>query len=193
MRFGLDFGGLIPGAKGSVLAVLLRTGKPMSGRHIGGMIGQRHSLWAVQTALKELAATGLVEAETYGNSTLHKLNEQHIWVPLLRAMASPVESLRQVVAEASAGAGSVILFGSIARGEAQPGSDVDLAVIAPAGWDGALHLQDAVWERLGNACDVLVFTESEFLAKAAFEPVVADIIRDGIPLAGAVPRLRVRA
>ena len=190
MLFDVPFSGLIPGAKGAVLDVLLRTGKPMTGRHIAAMVGDKHSLYAVQTALRELVAIGLVEAETYGRSTLHRLNGQHALVPSLRALVSPVAILRQVVQEASQGAEAVILFGSIARGEAGPASDVDLAVLAPAGWDGALALQDAVWQRLGNNCDILVFTADEFLAKVGLEPVVGDILRDGIALVGEMPRLR---
>jgi hypothetical protein len=34
MFFGEPFGGVIPGARGAVLAVLLRTGEPMTGRQM---------------------------------------------------------------------------------------------------------------------------------------------------------------
>jgi len=190
MFFNVPFSGLIPGARGAVLAVLLRTGKPMTGRNVHAMVGAGHSLWAVQEALKELVLVGLVEADAYGRSMLYRLNEGHALVPSLRAMAYPVDVLTHVVSGASDGADAVILFGSIARGESGPGSDVDLAVIAPTGWDGALALQDAVWEGLGNNCDVLVFTADEFVAKSETEPVVGDILRDGVPLVGTMPRLR---
>ncbi|MCL2471038.1 MAG: nucleotidyltransferase domain-containing protein [Propionibacteriaceae bacterium] len=188
--FDVPFSGLIPGAKGAVLDVLLRTGKPMTGRHVASMVGAKHSLWAVQSALKELVAIGLVVAETYGRSTVHQLNGQHAFVPPLREFARPLEVLSRVVQEANQGAQAVILFGSLARGEAGPASDVDLAVLAPEGWNGALALQDAVWERIGNACDVLVFTVDDFLAKVGIEPVVDDIVRDGVPLVGEMPKLR---
>ena len=42
--FSLPFSGLIPGAKGAVLSVLLRTGKPMTGRNVSAMVGAEHSL-----------------------------------------------------------------------------------------------------------------------------------------------------
>jgi len=187
MMFNLPFSGLIPGAKGAVLAVLLRTGKPMTGRYLSAMVGEGHSLWAVQNALKELVSIGLVEVEIIGRSTLHQLNDQHALAPVLREMAYPVEVLTRVVSEASEGADAVILFGSIARGEADAASDIDLAVIAHEGWNGRLALQDAVWQGLGNNCDVLVFTPDELLQRADAEPVVAAIIRDGIPLVGALP------
>ena len=71
---------------------------------------------------------------------------------------------------------TVILFGSVARGDA----NIDLAVIAPAGWDGRTDLEDTVHTRLGNNCDVLVFTPEDFTRLAdTGEPVVREILTDG--------------
>ena len=86
---------------------------------------------------------------------------------------------------------TVIVFGSIARGQASRDSDIDLAVIATPGWDGRTDLEDAVRTSVGNGCDVLVFTPDHFqqLAQAG-EPVVSDILRDGVALIGSLPRTR---
>ena len=48
MLFGEPFGGLIPGARGAVLGVLLRTGTPLTGRQLRGLIRDENSLWTVQ-------------------------------------------------------------------------------------------------------------------------------------------------
>ena len=48
MRFDVAFGGLIPGASGAVLAVLLRTGSGLTGRQVHGLVRDRFSLWSVQ-------------------------------------------------------------------------------------------------------------------------------------------------
>ena len=86
---------------------------------------------------------------------------------------------------------AVILFGSIARGEANVHSDVDLAVIAPAGWEGRTDLEDAVRTRLGNDCDVLVLTPEDFTRRSGtVEPVVREILTDGVALIGSIPRMR---
>jgi len=61
MHFGEPFGGVLPGARGAVLAVLLRTGEPLTGRQIHGIVSEGHSLWSVQEALKALTQLGLVE------------------------------------------------------------------------------------------------------------------------------------
>lgn len=69
-------------------------------------------------------------------------------------------------------------------------SDIDLAVIAPNRWDRRVEMADAVRTRLGNDCDVLVFTPAEFEERArGGEPVVGDILRDGVALVGTKPRV----
>lgn len=81
------------------------------------------------------------------------------------------------------------MFGSVARGEAHVDSDIDLAVIAPDDWDGRTHLQEQVQARLGNNCDVLHLTAEQVTTPPAErEPVVSEILRDGIPLVGRMPR-----
>lgn len=190
MFFGEPFGGLIPGARGAVLSVLLRTGAPLTGRQIHGLVRDRHSLWSVQEALKALTRLGVVETQTIGRAGVHTISEGHAAVAHLRALADPLAMLRAAIAE-SAGSEveSVIVFGSIARGEAREGSDIDLAVIASSGWDGRTDLENSVRTKVGNGCDVLVFTPSQFQQLASSgEPVVSDILRDGLALIGSMPR-----
>jgi predicted nucleotidyltransferase len=192
MFFNEPFGGIIPGARGAVLAALLRTGTPLTGRQIHGLLSDDYSLWTVQKALKSLTKLGLAETQTIGRAGVHTINEEHASVAPLRALLDPVAALREVVNAVTDGdVQAVLLFGSIARGEATPDSDIDLAVIAPPGWDNRVELEDSVRTRLGNDCDVLVLTEADFNRLAASgEPVVSDILRDGVALIGAKPRVK---
>lgn len=193
MFFNQPFGGVVPGARGAVLAALLRTGTPLSGRQIHGLVGDDHSLWTVQQALTALTRLGVVETQMVGRAGQHTINEDHVSVRALRTLLDPIAALGDVVTDAIQVArdevSGVILFGSIARGEATSESDIDLAVIASSGWDQCSELEDAVRTRLGNDCDVLVFTASEFARSAANgEPVVLDILRDGVALIGSMPQ-----
>lgn len=195
MYFGEPFGGLIPGARGAVLAVLLRTDAPLTGRQIHGLVHTEHSLGAVQEALRVLARLGIVETRTVGRAGVHTINESHAAVAHLRSLADPVGALKQAIAESTdSQVEAVVLFGSIARGEASVDSDIDLAVIASADWDGRDRLEETVRSRLGNGCDVLLFTPDQFhqLARDG-EPVVSDILRDGVALVGRKPRVRIGA
>lgn len=189
MNFGEPFGGLMPGARGAVLAALLRTGAPLTGRRVHALVGDRHSLGAVQQALRDLEQIGIITTETVGRAGVHRINDQHDAVAPLRLLASPLGMLTRVVTEAVSGVDAVILFGSAARGEAHVDSDIDLAVVAPEDWDGRVALADSVRDRLGNDCDVLHLTAEQFFEEAATrEPVVAEILRDGVALLGRLPR-----
>ena len=189
MDFGEPFGGLMPGARGAALAVLLRTRAPLTGRRVHALIADRHSLGAVQQALRDLDRLGLITTEAIGRAGVHRINEGHAAIAPLRALASPIEMLTRVVEETVRGVEAVIVFGSVARGDAHADSDVDLVVIAPEAWDGRAELQEQVHERLGNDCDVLHLTGDHFkLAPEEREPVVAEILRDGIALVGTMPR-----
>jgi predicted nucleotidyltransferase len=192
MFFNEPFGGIIPGAHGAVLAALLRTDTPMTGRQIHGLLSDDYSLWTVQQALKSLTKLGMVETQTIGRAGVHTINEDHVSVAPLRRLLDPVAALREaIIAVTGGGVQAVLLFGSIARGEGTPDSDIDLAVIAPSDWDSRVELEDSVRLRLGNNCDVLVLTEADFNRLAASgEPVVSDILRDGVALIGTKPRVK---
>src|SRR3954451_3606988 len=191
MLFSEPFGGVVPGVRGAVLAVLLRTDAPLTGRQVHALISDHYSLWTVQEALKALTQLGLVHTQTIGRAGVHTINEDHVSVPPLRALLDPMAALTEIVREAVGNdVKAVILFGSIARGEASIQSDVDLAVIAPVGWDGSTDVEDAVRARLGNDCDVLVFTPEDFTRLLdTGEPVAQEILADGVALIGSIPRV----
>lgn len=192
MLLNEPFGGLIPGARGAVLSTLLRTDARLTGRQVHALVSDRHSLWSVQEALKAWVQLGVVHTEIIGRAVVHAINEDHYTVAPLRSLLDPMAALTKTAAQiAGEDVEAVIVFGSVARGEANEGSDIDLAVIAKSGWDGRVDLEDAVRKRLGNDCDVLVFTATDFTSlAAAHEPVVREILVDGIPLIGTMPRVK---
>jgi predicted nucleotidyltransferase len=193
VRFGEPFGGLLPGARGAVLAALLRTGAPMTGRQVHGLVRDQCSLWSVQQALASLVGLGVVTSREVGRARVHAINEDHYAIQPLRVLLDPLAALQETVrATVGSSVEAVILFGSVARGEATADSDVDLVVLAGPDWDGRAELEDVIRARLGNDCDVLVFTPEEFsrLAASRDEPVVAEILADGVVLVGSLPQLQ---
>jgi uncharacterized protein len=83
----------------------------------------------------------------------------------------------------------VILFGSRARGQAQPDSDVDLVVIEKEqfGPDRSRREEiDRIYRALARFLvpnDVLVFSQDELdIWKHAINHVLADVVREGKPL-----------
>jgi predicted nucleotidyltransferase len=192
MLFNEPFGGVIPGARGAVLSTLLRTDARLTGRQVHALVSDRHSLWSVQEALKAWAQLGVVHTEIIGRAVVHAINEDHCTVAPLRSLLDPLAALTETAAQIVGDhVEAVILFGSVARGEAHEGSDIDLAVIAQSGWDGRVDLEETVRRRLGNDCDALVFTVKDFARlAAAHEPVIDEILVDGIALIGTMPRVK---
>lgn len=190
MFFSEPFGGVIPGPRGAVLAILMRTGAPLTGRQVHALLDDRHSLWTVQQALKELAQLGMTETRPVGRAGMHVVNEDHAAVLALRPLLSPFDVLARVVCDATSNdVDAVVVFGSVARGDAYPGSDIDLAVFAPSTWERRVELEDVVRTSLGNQCDVVHLTDADLARPAAErEPVIAEILRDGVVLLGSLPR-----
>jgi predicted nucleotidyltransferase len=192
MDFSNPFGGLIPGPQGQVLSALLRTSTPLTGRQIHRLVGAGRSLASTQQAITALIDLGVINVTQAGRAHLHVVNPDHYAVSPLRMLLDPVgllEGLVRSVVDPSVRA--VVLFGSVARGEATERSDIDLAVIAPGSWPGRVDLAEAVTRRMGNACDVIVFTPEEFARSK--EPVVEGIVRDGVALYGEIPTRSVAA
>jgi predicted nucleotidyltransferase len=176
-----------------VLAALLRTGAPMTGRQVHGLVRDQCSLWSVQEALASLVGLGVVMSREVGRARVHAINEDHYAIQPLRVLLDPFAALQEAVrATVGSSVEAVVLFGSVARGEATADSDVDLVVLAAPGWDGRSELEDVVRARLGNDCDVLVFTPEQFsrLAATGDEPVVAEILADGVVLVGSLPQVQ---
>lgn len=99
----------------------------------------------------------------------------------LRARAREVLDRRPDVLE-------VRLFGSLARGQAHPGSDADLFVVLRDGAPPFLERQPALAREfggLGIGCDIVAFTESEARALRAEGRRFARAVYDeGLLLAG---------
>src|ERR1700685_1642589 len=112
MLLNEPFGGLIPGARGAVLSALLRTDARLTGRQVHALVSDRHSLWAVQEALKAWVLLGVVDTEIIGRAVVHSINEDHYAVTPLRSLLDPMTALTdtasQIVGE---DVEAVIVFG----------------------------------------------------------------------------------
>ncbi len=164
----------------------------MTGRQVYGLVRDQCSLWSIQQALASLVGLGVVTSRDVGRAMVHAINEDHYAIQPLRVLLDPFAALKEAVQGAvGSSVETVILFGSVARGEATADSDVDLVVIAPPDWDGRSELEDVVRSQLGNDCDVLVFTPELFsrYTSSGDEPVVAQILTDGVVLFGSLLQL----
>lgn len=122
------------------------------------------SLGTVQQELRRLARIGLVSARKDGNRTYYQANKDNPLYEDLRNVVLKTDGLVNVVGEVldPADVELALIFGSIARGDAGPESDVDLLVISPLGLRRIVRLLSGVGERLGRQINPHVMTREEF-------------------------------
>ncbi len=179
-----------------ILRYLCRASGAHTGRAIGQAVQLSHS--AVHRALQPLTVREIVEAEPQGRAILYRLNEEHWLVktglrPLFDAELSFLPRLGEAIQRAAkVPLRSVILFGSVARGDARPDSDIDLLCLtmAPATRETAetqlLSAAPALRRQFGRPISCLVWSAAEFTRRSkSDDPLVRDILNTGDAIAGA--------
>jgi predicted nucleotidyltransferase len=189
-----------PTLDGDVLSVLARVDAEMTGGELRRVIG-RGSHQGIRNAADRLAEQGVVSRRPSGNANLYRLNRDHVaasWIEGLSSLPAQVlDRLRNAIDAWGQPPTLAVLFGSVARGEAAPGSDLDLLIVRPA----ACEPDEPVWQEqlsklqtiasawTGNDTRILEFGEQE-LTDGEPRQVLADAARDGIELYGKLRLLR---
>lgn len=160
---------------------------------------------AAHDALSRLERAGLVRRHAAGRAYLFSLNRKHRLVreallPLLDVEAEFGRALRTSLRQAferRVVAGAV--FGSAARGEDAPTSDLDVCLIVEKAsqvervQDHAASVAERVQEEFGVRLAPLAFDRRAFAARhARREALVVNIVKDGRSFIGPEPRDLVR-
>jgi hypothetical protein len=186
-----------PTLDGPVLEALARTTKPLTGRAIDRLV-RRGSHRGVRLALERLVAQGLVTVEEAGRAHLYVLNRDHVAAPavelLMGLRAEVVRRIRGAIAAWAVQPAHASLFGSMARGDGDVESDIDILVIRPSEVDG----EDPRWEHqvyelglsverwTGNRATLMELSVDDLRDRAAVsESLFDDIRRDAVELGGA--------
>lgn len=185
-----------PTVDGDVLVALWPTDLPMTGRQVAARVPHR-SQKAVSVALDRLVGQGLVHRREAGRAYLHTPNREHVAAPAVVALAglrgTLIDRLRAHLAGWSPAPRHASLFGSVARGDGDATSDVDLLIVRPDG----VEAEDAAWRRqvealadavlawTGNHAGIIELSAAELAAYRDDPPeIVTELRRDGIDLAG---------
>lgn len=186
---------VVPSLDGPVLEVLARSEKPMTGRQVH-RVARRGSAAGVAKVLERLVATGLVLKQEVGTSALYGINRLHLAWPavatLVRLRATLIERLTDAVARLEPTPVKAVLFGSVARGDGDETSDVDLLLVRHD------DLEDSWSDTMSDiAADVFLWTGNHVQwvtvsndrwdqMVAEQDPLVESVNRDGISLLSGV-------
>ena len=142
--------------------------------------------------LHELSEQGIVSFERAGNSEIWAFNEMHLFAEDLKRFAGAKQALldsllRAVKTEVGlARLDRVILFGSVARGDELPGSDIDILVVFRLARDeqqiraGFAKVEFKLERMTGNAPRAIFYSEREFEAKRRRDAFIMEAVRDGL-------------
>lgn len=195
MDFVVPIQALIPGAQGRILAVLAQTSAELNLRSLARLSGV--SLAQASRVMPGLVELGVVERREVPPSALFRLVPDHVAsrtvLVLAKARATVLEELGSSAGELSPQAVSVIVFGSLARGEADATSDVDVVVVRPENVDEEnddWHAQLERWRQrarqlTGNRVEVIEAGEGQVgrLLRSR-RPLWKEVARDGVVVFG---------
>ena len=186
---------VVPGAQGRILAALVETSAELNLRTIARLSDV--SVAHASRVLPVLVELGMVERRDVPPSALFRFVPENV---ASRAVAHLADARRTVLGEVGETAGklepapsSVVVFGSLARGEADRESDIDVVFVRPS----AVGEEDPDWragierwidhaQRLtGNHVEVLEVSEGEIARLLrSRKQLWLDVQRDGIVVHG---------
>ena len=196
MDFARPVQAVIPGAQGRILAVLAETSAELNLRALARLSGV--SLAHASRVLPGLVSLGMVERRDVPPAALFRVVPEQVAVravmELSRARDVVLGEVGQLAAKLPPPPVSVIVFGSLARGDASVQSDIDLVVVRPAAvgeesddWRRAVEAwRLEVRRRSGNAAEIVEVDEGEIgrLLRSR-RPMWKDVMRDGVVVYGA--------
>lgn len=191
---------VVPTLEGPVLEVLARTTRPLTGLEVHRLAGTG-SPNGVRLALARLTGQGILLAEERAAAVFYVGNRDHLAWPAVELLAGLrgrlLEGLRSELRGWRLRPVHASLFGSVARGDGDAESDIDVLLIRPEGvaedespWaDQVDRIREHVNAWTGNDCQVfqLDLVRLEEYVRAQ-DHLIADWLRDGITMAG--PDLR---
>jgi predicted nucleotidyltransferase len=186
--------------KVQLLRALVQLDSPVSGREAQRLAGIK-SVSGAGHAFDDLTDLGILFREEVGGAHLYRMNREHVLahalMDLFRAEERQLASLREILrerletADLMAAVRSVVIFGSIARGETRPDSDLDLLVVVDnedaIGLVGAALLDAgaALRQRLGVRASPYVLSRERAEARQRQgDPLMAAIKAEGRTLLG---------
>jgi hypothetical protein len=187
---------LIPGVQGRVLGVLARTTADLTMRTVAELAGV--SPQQASVVIGRLVGLGVVERRDVPPASLVRLAPDNLAAQVVISIANlrraAIDRLTELAAGIMPAPASLVVFGSFARGEAGPESDIDALAVRPAGlpndsdeWTDSLGRWTSSGTRaLGNPINLIEVAAEEvpILLGRRGPSVWHDAAREGIVIAG---------
>ena len=131
--------------------------------------------------LARLAASGLLLREQQGNQVRYRANRDHPVFPelagLFRKTSGAVSVLSNALQNLTPPPQLALIFGSLARGEENASSDVDLLIIGDNTFGDTIKTLYPAQEQLQREINPVIYTAAEFSRRVnAQEPFVGNLL-----------------
>lgn len=201
MQLNRPFATVTPTLDGAVLGVLAASEVTFTISQIQRILTSV-SGEGIRKVLSRLTAQGVVLHDQVGRTNTYRLNTEHVAAEPILALSRLTATFLDRLQSHLEGWGEALkyaaVFGSAATGQMTPGSDIDLFLVRASGierddrradsevWDQQMtELARLVTAWTGNDSRVVEYTEDELRAAvAAGEPLLSDVARQGLTVAG---------
>lgn len=183
---------ITPTLDADVLALLAQHKVVFTAGQLHRMLS-KYSEEGIRKVLVRLTRQGIVHSERLGNAYGYHLNRHHLAADPIIALANLQSTLLSRLEDRlehwTVPPKYAAVFGSVARGTMTAESDLDLLLVLPDDaprsiWDDQVEALAAVVTKwTGNDTRPLEYTVGE-LAAAHDEPVLHDVLREGLTVAG---------
>src|SRR3954447_3593800 len=195
MNFVHPVEAVIPGAQGRVLAVLAETSTKLNLRTIARLANVSNA--QASRVLPTLVELGLVERRELPPSSHFRLVRTNVGaqavIELARSRDAVLTRIGREASDLPIAPTSVVVFGSLARGEAHEASDIDVLVVRPdriaeddENWSASIEKwRNDIRAIAGNPVEILEVSRSEASARlTSNKQVWRDIRREGVVVHG---------
>lgn len=184
---------ITPTLDGPVLVVLAQAGSELTVAEVHRRC-TRGSEPGVRKVLARLADQGIATVRPAGSALLYSLNRDHLAARAVAAMVGLRSDLwarlRRELAAWGLKPAAACVFGSAARGDGGPHSDIDLLLIRRKGvaqdderWEAQVSTMcAAVAAWTGNRVQVIDLEEGDLTGPRAAEPLWSAVLSEGIAL-----------
>ena len=184
---------ITPTLDGDVLAVLARHDVTFTTGQLHRVL-TNYSEAGVRKVLQRLTRQGIVSSDRIGNAYSYRLNRDHLAaehiINLANIMSTFLVRLTDTLEAWEAPPVYAAVFGSAARGSMTVDSDLDLLLVRPDKatdelWAAQVdQLVADVTRWTGNDTRALQVTEAELVAGGGEDPVLQDVVKEGLTVAG---------
>jgi predicted transcriptional regulator len=193
MELSRPLSAVTPTLDGDVLTTLARHDTTFTTGQLHRVL-ERYSEEGIRKVLQRLARQGVVHSDRVGHAYVYRLNRDHLAAEHILGLAQiPETFLSRLEARLASWPVTPVyaaVFGSAARGSMTADSDLDLLLVRPDeasgdSWDVQVDdLAADVNRWIGNDIRPLEFTAGELIARGRDEPVLRDVLNEGLTVAG---------